>query len=221
MKIIEVEQGSSEWMSLREGKRTGTSIGKLFAKSRTTGELYDTNKPLLELYAKVAEHLAVGTGDDDDLGSSRERGKQLEAEAIECAEEKLKLKLVRGNVWQDSADENHIESPDAYTEDLKTAVEIKCLSSARHIQAILEDEPPKEYFAEYLNYFLVNDKLQTLWVFLYDPRFILEGLTWHAFKMTRKEYEYQIERMRDIDQEAEAKIQGLVEALIKKYGRAK
>ena len=220
MKIIEVEQGSTEWMSFREGKRTGTTIGKLFAKSRKEGEIYDTEKPLLELYNKVAERLAEGTADDE-LGSSRERGKQLESEAIECAEKKLKLKLIHGNVWQDEDDSNHIESPDAYTADLKTAVEIKCLSSARHIQAIVENEPPKEYFAEYLNYFLVNDKLETLWVFLYDPRFLLEGLQWHAFKMTRKNIAYEIERMRDIDQEAEAKIQGLVDALIKEYGRAK
>lgn len=221
MKIIEVEQGSTEWMSFREGKRTGTTIGKLFAKSRKEGEIYDTQKPLLELYNKVAERLAEGTADDDDLGSSRERGKQLESEAIDCAEKKLKLKLVRGNVWQDESDSNHIESPDAYTKDLKTAVEIKCLSSARHIQAIVENEPPKEYYAEYLNYFLVNDKLETLWVFLYDPRFLLEDLQWHAFEIKREDIAYEIERMRDIDQEAEEKIQSLVEALIKQYGRAK
>lgn len=221
MKIIEVEQGSTEWMSFREGKRTGTSIGKLFAKSRKTGELYDTDKPLLELYAKVAERLAEGTGDDDGLASSRERGKEMEAEAIACAEDKLKLKLIRGNVWQDEQDENHIESPDAYTKDLKTAVEIKCLSSARHIQAIVENEPPKEYFAEYLNYFLVNDKLETLYVFLYDPRFIIEGLTWHAFKIKRDDIHYEIERMKDIDEAAEATISLLVSQLIDKYGRAK
>lgn len=221
MKIVEVEQGSTEWMSFREGKRTGTSIGKLFAKSRKTGELYDTDKPLLELYAKVAERLAEGTGDDDGLASSRERGKEMEAEAIACAEDKLKLKLIRGNVWQDEQDENHIESPDAYTKDLKTAVEIKCLSSARHIQAIVENEPPKEYFAEYLNYFLVNDKLETLYVFLYDPRFIIEGLTWHAFEIKRDDIRYEIERMKDIDEAAEATISLLVSQLIDKYGRAK
>ena len=221
MKIVEVEQGSTEWMSFREGKRTGTSIGKLFAKSRKTGELYDTDKPLLELYAKVAERLAEGTGDDDGLDSSRERGKAMEAEAIACAEDKLKLKLIRGNVWQDEQDENHIESPDAYTKDLKTAVEIKCLSSARHIQAIVENEPPKEYFAEYLNYFLVNDKLEKLFVFLYDPRFIIEGLTWHAFEIKREDILYEIERMKDIDEAAEARISALVSQLIKQYGRAK
>lgn len=214
MKIVEVEQGSTEWMSFREGKRTGTTIGKIFAKSRKTGEMYDTDKPLITFYQKVAERLAEGTGDDDGLESSRERGKDLEEEAITEAEQKLGLQLIRGNVWQ-ADDENHIESPDAYTKDLKTAVEVKCLSSARHIQAIVENKPPVEYYAEYLNYFLVNDKLKTLYVFLYDPRFYLEHLRTKAFKLERKDMEYEIERMRDVDSYAEELIQATVAALIK------
>lgn len=215
MRVIKLEQGSTEWLSFREGKRTGTTIGKLFAKSRVTGELYDTDKPLITFYQKVAERLAEGTGDDDGLESSRERGKDLEEDAINEAEQKLGLKLIRGNVWQDSKDPNHIESPDAYTKDLKTAVEVKCLSSARHIQAICLNEPPKEYWAEYLNYFLVNDKLKTLYVFLYDPRFLLEHLRTKAFKLERKDIEYDIERMRDIDAQAEWLINGVVDNLMR------
>lgn len=214
MRIIEVEQGSTEWLSFREGKRTGTTIGKIFAKSRKTGEMYDTDKPLITFYQKVAERLAEGTGDDEGLESSRERGKDLEEEAITEAEQKLGLQLIRGNVWQ-ADDENHIESPDAYTKDLKTAVEVKCLSSARHIQAIVENKPPVEYYAEYLNYFLVNDKLKTLYVFLYDPRFYLEHLRTKAFKLERKDMEYEIERMRDVDSYAEELIQATVATLIK------
>lgn len=214
MKIIEIEQGSTDWMAFREGKRTGTTIGKLFAKSRKTGEMYDTEKPLITFYQKIAERLAEGTGDDDGLESSRERGKDLEQEAISEAEQKLGLKLIRGNVWQ-AKDANHIESPDAYTKDLKVAVEVKCLSSARHIQAICEDRPPQEYWAEYLNYFLVNDKLKTLYIFLYDPRFLLEHLRWHAFKLERADIEYEIERMRDIDEIAERMISAAVKELIK------
>lgn len=212
MKIIEVEQGSSEWMSFREGKRTGTTVGKIFAKSRKTGEMYDTTKPLITFYQKVAERLAEGTGDDDGLESSRERGKDLEEEAVNEAERQLGLKLIRGNVWQ-ADDLNHIESPDAYTKDLKTAVEIKCLSSARHIQAICENRPPQEYYAEYLNYFLVNDDLETLYIFLYDPRFMLDHLKWHAFKLSRKDIEYDIERLRDIDAYAEELINKTVTEL--------
>ena len=215
MKVIKLEQGTPEWMSFREGKRTGTTIGRLFAKSRKTGEMYDTDKPLITFYQKVAERLAEGTGDDDGLESSRERGKDLEEDAIKEAEQKLGLSLIRGNVWQDSDDPNHIESPDAYTEDLKTAVEIKCLSSARHIQAICEGRPPQEYWAEYLNYFLVNDKLQTLYVFLYDPRFMFEHLRTRAFEIKRKDVEYDIERMRDIDARAEELISFMVEHLAK------
>lgn len=213
MQVIEIEQGTPEWMSLREGKRTGTSIGKIFAKSRKTGEMFDTEKPLITFYQKVAERLAEGTGDDDGLDSSRERGKDLEQQAIDEAEQKLGLKLIRGNVWQ-ADDKNHIESPDAYTKDLKTAVEVKCLSSARHIQAIVEDRPPMEYWTEYLNYFLVNDKLKTLYVFLYDPRFMLEHLRTKAFKLERGEIEYDIERMRDIDTIAEQLIDQTVSKLI-------
>lgn len=215
MKVIKLEQGTPEWMSFREGKRTGTSIGKLFAKSRKTGEIYDTDKPLITFYRKVAERLAEGTGDDDGLESSRERGKDLEEQAISEAEQKLGLTLIRGNVWQDSKDLNHIESPDAYTKDLKTAVEVKCLSSARHIQAIIENTPPQEYWAEYMNYFLVNDKLKTLYVFLYDPRFMFEHLRIKAFKIERDQIAYDIERMRDIDAEAERLISYMVEQLTK------
>lgn len=214
MKIIKLEQGSTEWMSFREGKRTGTSIGKLFAKSRVTGELYDTDKPLITFYQKVAERLAEGTGDDG-LESSRERGKDLEQDAINEAEQTLGLKLIRGNVWQSDDDPNHIESPDAYTKDLKVAVEVKCLSSARHIQAICLNEPPKEYWAEYLNYFLVNEKLKTLYVFLYDPRFFLEHLRTKVFRLERKDIEYDIERLRDIDEQAEHLIDAVVTNLIK------
>lgn len=215
MKVIKLEQGTPEWMSFREGKRTGTSIGKLFAKSRKTGEIYDTDKPLITFYRKVAERLAEGTGDDDGLESSRERGKDLEEQAISEAEQKLGLTLIRGNVWQDSKDLNHIESPDAYTKDLKTAVEVKCLSSARHIQAIIENTPPQEYWAEYMNYFLVNDKLKTLYVFLYDPRFMFEHLRTKTFKIERDQIAYDIERMRDIDAEAERLISYMVEQLTK------
>jgi hypothetical protein len=62
---------------------------------------------------------------------------------------------------------------------------------------------------------LVNDKLKTLYVFLYDPRFLLEHLRWHAFKIERSDVEYDIERMRDIDAQAEQLINGVVTNLMK------
>lgn len=192
MKIIEIEQGSADWEQLREGRLTGTKIGSIYAKSRKADEIFDTSKHLLGFYELLAERLT----DSDDLSSSVERGKALESEALEVASDELGIDFVHGNVWE--LDKNHIESPDGYTDDLKMAIEIKCLSSARHIQAIYEDIPPKEYATEYANYFLVNNELEVLIVFLYDPRFINDKLRTHYWFLNRMDLMPQIKALKAV-----------------------
>lgn len=194
MRIIEIEQGSDEWKQLREGRLTGTKIGKVFAKSRNEDEIFDTTKPLLGFYELLAERLT----DSDDLSSGIERGHELEAEALELAKKELGIEFVHGNVWE--LDENHIESPDGYTEDLKEAIEIKCLSSARHIMAIHTNQYPTEYMAEYINYFVVNDKLKRLFIYLYDPRFIEPKFRSAVWVLERKDIQAKIERIKQIKQ---------------------
>jgi hypothetical protein len=223
MKVLEIEQRSPEWMSFREGKITGTKLGKIFQKSRKDEELYDTTKPAQEFYQMVADRLAVGTADDGDgdgLTSTAQRGRDLEDEAISRAEQELGMKFVRGGVWQ--AGESHIHSPDAYTKNMKTGLEIKCVSSANHIKAIINDDPYKlgkeDYFGEYINYFLANPELDTLIVFLYDPRFILSKLQWHSWKIKREDMTYKVARMEDIKDEALQQVNEAVAKLIKEYG---
>jgi hypothetical protein len=46
---------------------------------------------------------------------------------------------------------------------------VKCLSSARHIEAWLTQEIPEEYEYQVTQYFIVNDKLKTLYFVFYDP----------------------------------------------------
>lgn len=200
MKILEIEQGTDEWKQLREGRLTGTKIGKVFAKSRDDAEMYDTTKPLLGFYELLAERLT----DSDDLTSGIERGHELEAEALELASEELGIEFVHGNVWE--LDENHIESPDGYTADLKEAIEIKCLSSARHIMAIRTNQYPTEYMSEYINYFIVNDKLKRLFVYLYDPRFIEPKLRSAVWVIERNDVQSRIERMKQIKQDILAQL---------------
>lgn len=195
MKVIEIEQGSEEWNQLREGRLTGTKIGKVFAKSRDDEEMFDTSKPLLGFYELLAERLT----DADDLSSGIERGHELEAEALARASEELGIDFVHGNVWE--LDENHIESPDGYSEDLTEAIEIKCLSSARHIMAIHKNQYPTEYMSEYINYFIVNDKLKRLFVYLYDPRFIDDKFRSAVWVIEREDIQYRIERMNEVKKE--------------------
>lgn len=216
MRIISNEdcpQGSSEWLSLREGKVTGTKLGKCFAKSRIVGELYDTTKRNLTYYEILAERLAEGTGEDKDLSSSRERGHELESEAIDEAEKVLGIEFERGGVWV--ASDTHIESPDGYSKDMTTAIEVKCLSSGRHLMAYMENEPPKEYFGEYMNYFLTNDKLETLFICLYDPRFIIPKLQLKIFEIKRSTDIASIERMRDVLDELEEQLENDYKELTK------
>lgn len=209
MKIIEIEQGSADWKQLREGRLTGTKIGSIYAKSRKADEMFDTSKHLLGFYELLAERLT----DSDDLSSSVERGKALESEALEVASDELGIEFVHGNVWE--LDKNHIESPDGYTEDLKIAIEIKCLASSRHIQAIYDDRPPIEYVAEYANYFLVNKDLEMLIVYLYDPRFIEPKLRTHYWFLNRVDLMPQIKALKAVKKsvlkelkEAERKLNG-------------
>ena len=192
MKVIEIEQGSDEWKKLREGKLTGTKIGSIYAKSRKADVMFDTSKHLLGFYELLAEKLT----DSDDLSSGIERGNEMESEALRVASDELGIDFVHGNVWE--LDENHIESPDGYTKDLKIAIEIKCLSSARHIMAIYEDTPPSEYRTEYANYFLVNPKLEMLVVYLYDNRFIDEKLRTHYWFVYRKDLAFEIKALKEV-----------------------
>lgn len=192
MNVIEIEQGSDAWKQLREGKLTGTKIGSIYAKSRKADEVFDYSKHLIGFYELLAERLT----DSDDLSSGIERGKELESEALRVASDELGIEFVQGNVWE--LDENHIESPDGYTKDLKIAIEIKCLASSRHIQAIYEDRPPTEYRTEYANYFLVNQKLEALVVFIYDPRFINPNLRSHYWFVYKKDLEAEIKALKQV-----------------------
>lgn len=192
-------QGSSEWLSIREGAITGTKLGKYFAKDRKANFGFDLGKPNLTFYETLAERITVGSADDSEdvgsLSSSRERGHELEPLAIDEAEVRLGKKFIRGGVWQFSP--THLCSPDGYTEDLTEAIEIKCLSSARHIKAILENEAPSEYFAQFMNYFN-NDKLQKLYVALYDPRFIDPRYQMKIFTFEREDWAEEIKVAKEL-----------------------
>lgn len=213
MRIIEVEQGSDEWRAFREEKISGSKVGKLFAKSRKSGEMYDTSKRNLMFYEILAERLTVGAQDGIDEESAMERGHTLEPEARERAVEALKLKNARfDGVWQDPNNQHYICSPDGFEDSDKPtwAMEIKCLSSANHIKAIVEGKYPSDYFSQVLNYFLLNDHLKTLYFVMYDPRFLDERLQLKIFTVKREEVQAELERLRDIREEAEQMINDIV-----------
>lgn len=213
MKSINLEQNSDEWRSFREGKISGTKLGKLYAKSRKAGELFDTTKPNLQFYQVLAERLAIGTADGIEGISAMERGHTLEAEALQAVSERLSIEFQSDGVWQDNENPNYICSPDGYSKDLTKAVEIKCLSSANHIKAIYEDERPSDYDYQVYNYFMINPRLEVLYFAMYDPRFFSEELQLKIFEVTRADIQYELERMEEVRNEAEQAINKFIEII--------
>ena len=167
MKLIKVEQNSPEWLDARKGKITGSKLKDIVVK-RGTGKK-------LGFYELMADRLAIDTGEED----SMERGHALESEALDLLQETLKKPIERGLFCVSDKNPDIALSPDGlikndgkYTE----AVEVKCLSTARHLQAYFEQEIPDDYYLQVIQYFIVNEDLETLYLTFYDPRVTIKPI---------------------------------------------
>ena len=157
MKILKFKE-EEEWLESRRGKITGTRLGKLISKRN--------KKPLIGYYEVLAERIAIPEDDENKM----DRGKRLEEFAIERFAKETKKKVDSSLVlWCRNDNENIAISPDGFIGKTE-AVEVKCLSSARHIEAWLTKKIPNEYECQIIQYFLVNDDLKKLYFVFYDLR---------------------------------------------------
>ena len=195
MKIIDVEQGTQEWLDYRKGKISGTMISALYSKrgNRKIG-----------FYELIAERLAIDPDDENRM----DRGLRLEDEAIEKFTEKTGKKVERVGICAHDKYPSIINSPDGLIKDGKfytEAVEVKCLSSPRHLQALVENKVPDEYEAQKLQYFIVNPKLNTLYFVFYDDRVRSNPL--HIIEIHRKDLndlpekflQFQLEQLKEVN----------------------
>lgn len=182
MNIIKCEQNTDAWLDARKGKITGSKLKDIVVK-RGTGRK-------IGFYELIADRLSIQEEPEDVM----ERGHRLEQEAIDKFSEITGLK-VETDIGICVSDENPniALSPDGL---IKTkgkyaeAVEVKCLSAARHLQAYFEKAIPDEYEFQKLQYFIVNEDLQVLYFVFYDPRVTVKPL--HFLEITREEVEEDI-----------------------------
>lgn len=164
MQILKFES-REEWLFNRRGKITGSRLKDIVVK-RGTGKK-------IGYYELIAERLGVPPETDE---NAMERGHRLEVEALDRFEKETGRKVDRSlYIWTRDDNESIAVSPDGVVEetDATEAVEAKCLSSARHIEAWLTKEIPDEYQFQKLQYFIVNDKLEKLHFVFFDPRFAM------------------------------------------------
>ena len=185
MKIIQFDN-EEEWLDARRGKVTGTRLKDLIVKRSI--------KPKIGFYEIIAERIALPANDENLM----DRGKRLEEYAIERFCEQTKKKVNTELVlWQREDDDNIAISPDGYIGDTE-AVEVKCLSSARHIEAWLTKEIPSEFEGQVFQYFIVNDSLKTLYFVFYDPR-MPKDLFWIEVK--REDIEDKVAEYLELERE--------------------
>jgi len=179
MKTIRFDS-KDEWLKARIRRITGSRL-KDIVTQRGTGKK-------IGYYELIAERLALPSDGQDPM----ERGEELEKEAIERFEIETKKTVDSSLVlWICQDNENIAISPDGFIGETQ-AVEVKCLSSARHIEALLTNEVPSEYHFQKLQYFIVNPKLQTLYFVFYDPRLMVKD--YFVIEIDRAEVQEECEK---------------------------
>ncbi len=190
MKVLKYNN-ESDWLKARIGKVTGSKLKDIVVK-RGTGKKIGS-------YQLIADRLGIPADDEKPM----DRGHRLEKEAVGMfiKESGMPAEVVNSDLvmWVRDDNENIAYSPDAFLipkkgTDVVGAVEIKCLGSARHIQALIENEVPSEFEFQKLQSFIVNDKLQTLYFCFYDPRLIAKPFFY--FTVTRDSVKDDIELYR-------------------------
>lgn len=188
-------QSKEEWLEARRGKITGSRLKDIVVKRGTSEKL--------GFYEIIAERLATTPEDENPM----DRGARLEEEAIQKYKEKTGLEVDTSLVIWEREDNSSIAiSPDGVI-GKKGAIEIKCLSSARHIEAKITGKYPKDYHEQILQYFIVNDNLEVLHFVMYDPRMPqhLQLIDFQIFRFDieneiKEMYEYEINKLKEIDE---------------------
>lgn len=169
MKILNFEDREA-WLESRKGKITSTRLGDVVVK-RGTGR----KKAFYEL---IAEQVALPPDGENPM----DRGNRLQDEAIEKFKEQIGKEVETGLIlWMRDDNEDIAVSPDGFIGETE-AVEVKCLNSASHIEALLTDEIPGEYEFQVLQYFIVNNKLETLYFCFYDDRLSVKNFFYKTIK---------------------------------------
>jgi len=157
----EIEQGSLEWHEIRYGKIGGSSSSQLHVKSDTL---------LNEL---VGTRLEPFNPDETDgfKSEAMKRGSanELEPDARAALEVTTGLKFEQfGWLEMDGCEIMGI-SPDGLTGDLKIGCELKCPSRSVHLRYIREGVLPSDYVDQVVQFFAVNEKLESVWFASFRP----------------------------------------------------
>jgi putative phage-type endonuclease len=188
-----------DWLEGRKGKITGSVLKDIVVK-RGSGEK-------VGFYQIIADRISQKTDEDP-----MERGSRLEPEAIDVFSSKIGKDIDTSLViWERDDNPSIAISPDGFMGETE-AVEVKCLSGAKHIESYLTNKIPEEYHYQVLQYFIVNEKLETLYFVLYNPE-MPEKIQMHYFIISRKDVQDQVDTYTAYQKEKLATIDEIINTL--------
>lgn len=203
MKIVNIDQNTDEWLEFRRGKISGSKLKDLVAKR--------SNGRKIGFYQLLADRLEEVTDYED----ARDRGHRLEEEGLEEFERVHNLEVNKNcGIWQSDINPDMIVSPDGGIEvdgEYVAAVEMKCLGGARHLQAVLENKVPGEYWEQAIQYFVINEKLDTLYFCFYHP--LIPSRKLHVIELKREQMDEYAKEMEKFEIAQLEEINKLVEQL--------
>ncbi len=151
-----------DWQEGRRGKVTGSKLGGIVTL-RGDGKK-------IGYWQLLADRLSTAPDEEYPM----DRGHRLEKEAIARFTQETKIEVDTSLViLTRDEDENIAVSPDGLIGETE-AVEVKCLKSAKHLEAYFTQKIPSEYYFQTLQYFIVNDGLEMLHFVFYDPRVLVK-----------------------------------------------
>lgn len=168
----------------------------------------------LGFFKLVAERLSVSEEDFDGYVPNETplaRGTRMQPFAIERFKKETGKKVNEELVLWSRDDEPSIAvSPDGVISKTES-VETKCLSSARHAEVYFTKTIPEEYYYQTLQYFVVNDLLETLYVVFYDPR--LPAINYFVIEIDRNNILVEISELLEHQKNVIKEVDALVKSV--------
>ena len=189
MKIIQLEQGSEEWLRAKVGILSSTRAKKII-----TPKQMKISSSSDDMVLRLIDENITGISAETSFSTpASDRGNEFESLAANEYEKRTGVKLIEDGLWLRDNQLLHGCSPDRSTEDHKGAIEIKCLGGENHLKYCEKNIIPDEHKLQVLNYFVVNEKLEWLDFVLYRPEFY--PLPFHTIRVTREELAEDIQKL--------------------------
>lgn len=205
MKILNFDQNTDEWFEARKGKITGSKLKDIVVKRG--------NGHKIGFYQLIADRVFDQAPSEED---DRERGHSLEEEAAERFELETGKPLRRVGILVSDIDPNIAVSPDRIVDanPITEHVEIKCLGDARHVEAVLTNAVPQDYYPQVIQNFIVNENLETLYLVFYSDRTQIKKFQYHVVEVKRGDVEKDVEFYRDYQLNTLAEVNQILEEYV-------